>query len=66
MRRELRRKDLAEFEAKRPVPSKAASMRRVRSLLESPRAQAAAKKFAGGLRRVCKEVVDKNGARARG
>ncbi len=35
-------------------------------LIESQRAQRVAKKYAGNLRSVCKEVVQKKGARARG
>lgn len=66
VRRELRLKDIADWVAKRPVLGKVAHKRRIRSLIESQRAQRVAKKYAGNLRSVCKEVVQKKGARARG
>ena len=66
IRRELRRKDLADFVAKRPALGKSGYKQRVRGLIESQRAQGVAKKYAGGLRNACKEVVHKHGARSRG
>ena len=64
MRRELRKRDLADLWAKRPVPGKLAYKRRIRSMLESRRAQRVAKKFAASLKKVCREVVQKKGAQA--
>ena len=65
VRRELRRKDLGDLRAKRPVPGKMEYRRRIRALIESQKAQRVAKNFARNLRTVCKEVVQKKGARAR-
>jgi hypothetical protein len=66
LRKELRKKDMEDLQAKRPVIDKAQYKARIRALIATVKAQRAAKKFAGDLRRACKEVVQKKGQRSRG
>ncbi|CAE8704557.1 unnamed protein product [Polarella glacialis] len=65
MRRTLRQKDWADLRAGRKALDKKAYQARVRSTCRTKRAQAVAASCAGGLRKVCKEVVAKKGAMAR-
>ena len=53
------------MKAGRPVLSKAAFKARVRSICKSQKAQTVAKHCALSLKKVCQEVVAKNGALAR-
>ena len=66
LRRELRRRDLKDLQENRPVLSKTAFRARVRAVLRAQRTQCAAKRFAHGLIKVCKEVKAKRGAVSRG
>ena len=66
LRKELRRRDLADLVNKRPVLGKIAYKTRIRAVIRSAKAQRVAKNYAAGLRKVCKEVVEKKGAMARG
>ena len=66
LRKELRRRDLADMVNRRPVLNKMAYRARVREVCRSASAKRVAKNFAGGLRQVCKEVLDKKGAATRG
>ena len=65
MRKQLRHRDLADLKAGRPVLAKAAFKARVRSICKSQKAQTVAKNCALSLKKVCQEVVAKNGAMAR-
>ncbi|CAE8704661.1 unnamed protein product [Polarella glacialis] len=65
LRRTLRQKDWADLRAGRKALDKKAYQARVRSTCRTKRAQAVAASCAGGLRKVCKEVVAKKGAMAR-
>ncbi len=62
LRKELQVRDRADLAAKRAPLSKAEFRTRVRAICRSKRAQKVAKKFAKGLRKVCVEVVAKQGA----
>ena len=53
------------MKAKRPPLNKAAFRARVQSICKTKHAQAVAKKFAQVLRKVCEEVVAKQGAASR-
>ena len=66
LRKELRRRDLADMVNRRPVLNKMAYRARVREVCRSAKAKRVAKNIAGGLRKVCKEVLDKKGAATRG
>ena len=66
LRRELRRRDLQDLKAKRPALGRLAYRARIRQVCATQRSQRAARSFARNLRAVCKEVVLKKGARARG
>lgn len=66
LRRKLRSMDLKDIVAKRPIPGKLAYRRRVRTVCASARAQQVAKSCALGLKKVCKEIIQKGGAAARG
>ena len=66
MRKELRRRDLADLVNKRPVLGKMAYKRRIEAVVKSARAQRVAKNYANGLRKVCQEVIKKKGAMTRG
>ena len=65
LRKELRRRDLEDYKAKRPCLTKAQYIARVKEVLLTAKAQRAAGNIAGGLRKVCQEVADKSGAAAR-
>ena len=65
LRKELRRRDLADMVNRRPVLNKMAYRARVREVCRSAKAKRVANNLAGGLRKVCKEVLDKKGARPR-
>ncbi|CAE8595265.1 unnamed protein product, partial [Polarella glacialis] len=62
LRRTLRQKDWADLRAGRKALDKKAYQAKVRSTCRTKRAQAVAASCAGGLRKVCKEVVAKKGA----
>ena len=66
LRRELRLRDLNDFQNKKPVLGKIAFKARVRNLLKTKKTQAIAGRFARDLVKVCKEVKKKGGAAARG
>ncbi|CAE8608571.1 unnamed protein product [Polarella glacialis] len=65
LRRTLRQKGWADLRAGRKALDKKAYQARVRSTCRTKRAQTVAASCAGGLRKVCKEVVAKKGAMAR-
>ena len=58
----LRRMDLNDAVAKRPVLGKSAYMARVRRVVQSNKAQAVGAAQAKLMKRVCKKVVRKKGA----
>ena len=62
LRKELRRMDLRDLVEKRRLLTRAQYQKRVRDLLRTEKARKAASNIAGGLRKVCKKVVDKGGA----
>ena len=66
LRKELRRRDLADMVARRAVLGKEAYRARVRAVCRSAKAKRVAKNLARGLRKVCKEVITKGGAATRG
>ena len=68
LRRKLRALDLEDAVKRRPVLTKAQYIQRVRRVVATKSAQAAAKNIALGLKKVCKEVVSKkvNGGATRG
>ena len=65
LRRELRRRDLEDFQQKRPPLTKDQYIARVTDVLQTDEAKRKARNIAAGFRRVCKEVADKGGAAAR-
>ena len=65
LRKQLRRMDLADLKAKRPVPGRAAYQARIRNVLKTQRAQVVAAKCALSLKSVCKAVIKAGGARTR-
>ena len=65
LRRERRRRDLKDLQAKRPVLSKAAFKARVRAVLRAQKTQRVASRIASGLFGVCQEVKAKRGAASR-
>jgi len=65
LRRELRRRDLEDLCAKRAPLGKTAYKRRLKNILQSRRAQEAAKAKFRGFKGVCREVVKKKGAASR-
>ena len=65
LRRQLRRRDLRDFQRKRRPLTKAQYVTRVKLVLQSAAAKRNASNIAGSLRRVCKEVLKKKGAAAR-
>ena len=66
LRRKLRKLDLQDAVAKRPVLGRMAYVRRVRAVCRSQAAQRAASGCAKNLRKACQEVVRKRGAATRG
>ena len=66
LRNRLRRLDLSDALRKRPALSKMAYKARVRSVLASAHAQAAAKRIAKGYIKTCKEIVRRGGAASSG
>ena len=52
--------------SRRPVLGKHPYCARIRAVCRSARARRVAKNLAGGLKKACKEVLDKNGAATRG
>ena len=66
LRKELRKRDLEDLAKKRPVLNKAAYLARVRGIYRSVSAKRVAQSCALGLKRVCREVLDKNGAATSG
>ncbi len=66
MRRQLRKKDLADLVAGRAPLGKMAYRKRIVNTCRSQKAKRAAANISNGLRKVCKEVVAKKGARSRG
>ena len=63
----MRAQDFADLRAGTPVPGKTDYTERVKRLLRSRKAQKVASKIAGGLRKVCHEVVSqKKGSASRG
>ena len=62
LRKQLRRRDLADLVLKRPALTKAGYTKRVKSVLRSRVSQRVAKNCAIGLKRVCQEVIAKKGA----
>ena len=66
LRREMRRRDLQDWNAKRPPLGRTAYRARLRAVLRSKKAQGVAGRLAAGLLNVCKEVLKKKGAASRG
>ena len=66
LRTALRQLDLQDAVAKRPVLGKAAYKERIKRICKSKRAQSVAVNIAGGLKKVCLEVVANKGAASRG
>ena len=66
LRKKLRSMDLADATGKRKALTKAQYTARVKRVLRSKKAQAVAAACAGGLRKVCQEVVAKKGAATSG
>jgi len=66
LRKQLQRRDLEDMVKCRPVLGKMAYRARIRALCRSAKARQVAKNLAGGLKRVCKEVIKKGGAATRG
>jgi len=66
LRKELRRRDLIDLQNKRPVLGKMAYKLRIRAVIKTNKAQQVAKNCAAGLKKVCREVIKKKGAMARG
>ena len=66
LRQRLRAMDLADLKAKRKPAQRSAFKARVRSLCRSSRGQRVARNCMNGLRRACREVVQKRGAATRG
>ena len=66
MRRELRKQDLADLVAGRPPLGKMAYRRRIINTCRTRKAKQTAARLFAGLRKVCQEVLDKKGVRARG
>ena len=66
LRKQLRKLDLKDAVAKRPVLSKMAYRERVKRVLRTKKAQTVAKNCALGLRKVCKAVVKGGGIATRG
>ena len=62
LRRVLRTKDLHDLHAGRPTLGRMAYLRLVRALVRTQRAQRVGAACANGLRKVCEEVVRKQGA----
>ncbi len=62
LRKKLRTMDLADVSAGRPPVGKPALKARVRALMRTAAAKAAAGKYARGLRKVCADVVRRRGA----
>ena len=65
LRNQLLVKDLADLQARRPVLSPTAYKARVRGIMRAKMASTKAAKFAGDVRRVCKAVDSKKGARVK-
>ena len=65
LRRELRKRDLADLMANRPPMGKFAYRKRIVNICRSARARQVAGNCCKALRKVCKEVVLKKGAMAR-
>ena len=65
LRRELRRRDLEDLRLKKPPLNKTQYMQRVRAVLRTVQAQNVAKAKFRNLKKVCREVVSKNGAMSR-
>ena len=62
LRRELRRRDLKDWEAKRPALGRTAYRVRLRAVLRAKKTQAVAARYAGNLMTVCKLVQKNKGA----
>ena len=62
LRRELRRRDLKDWEAKRPALGRTAYRARLRAVLRTKKTQAVAARYAGNLMTVCKLVQKNKGA----
>ena len=65
-RKKLRRMDLADLKARRPVLATIAYRERIRRLLQSADAKRVAKSFFRRLNSAAKKVVKANGAAVRG
>ena len=65
LRRELRCLDLEDFRQKRPPLTKPQYIARVTHVLQTQAAQQKAANIAAGFRKVCKQVVEKQGVAAR-
>ena len=62
--KKLRKMDLADLREKRALASKAEYIRRIKSVIQTNKAQTVAKAFAKKLRSTCKLVVKRQGAAA--
>ena len=64
MRKKLRKMDLADMRKKRALLRKTAYVARIKSVIQTNKAQTVAKAFAKKLRSTCKQVVKRQGAAA--
>ena len=64
LRKKLRKMDLADLTKKPALVSKADYVRRIKSVIQTHKAQAVAKAFAKKLRSTCKQVAKRQGAAA--
>ena len=62
--KKLRKMDLADLREKRALASKAEYIRRIKSVIQTNKAQTVAKASANKLRFTCKQVVKRQGAAA--
>ena len=62
LRKKLRAADMKDMQARRPVLGKMAYRARIRSICKSRQAQRVAASYTLGLRKVCQQVINKEGA----
>lgn len=66
LRKQLRKRDLEDLAKKRPALNKSSYLARVRGICRSAAAQRVAQSCALGLKKVCREVLDRDGAATSG
>ena len=65
LRRELRRRDLRDYQQKKACLTKVQYIARVKKVLQTRKAQQVAGRISAGFRKTCKEVAKKAGAATR-